>query len=83
MIRKSGHKTVGGPWSAVHFHGSMEEKVSEKGVLKQGWSSVRGSFPWKYGGEGVRKRGLKTGVVLGQGFISMEVWRRRCQKKGS
>ena len=26
----------GGPWSGVHFHGSMEEKVSEKGFLKEG-----------------------------------------------
>ena len=50
-------------------------------VRKEEWSLVRGSFPWKQVGEGVRKSGQKRGVVLGQWFISMATGRGRCQKK--
>ena len=57
----------------VHLHGNMEGKVSEKMALREGWYLVRGSFTWKYEGRDVWKNGPERGVLLGEGFIYMEI----------
>ena len=47
--------------------------------LKEGWSLIRGPFPWKQEGNGVGKGCFKKRGGLG--FISMETGRKWCQKK--
>ena len=41
----------------VMVRGSFTRKVSERMVLKEGRSLVRGSFAWKCEGKGFRKNG--------------------------
>ena len=40
-----------------------------------------GSFTWNCEGSGFSQSGLKRGIVLGDGFIYMELRRQRFQKK--
>ena len=57
----------------VHLHGNMMGRVSQKMALREGWYLVRRSFTWKYEGRDFRKSGLEKGVVLGEGFLYMEI----------
>ena len=58
-----------GPWWN-NVYGNMEAKVSEKIVLKEGWSLMR-SFTWKCERKGFRENSLKRRVVLDE-IIYME-----------
>ena len=48
----------------------MKGKVSEKVVVRERLSSVRGSLLWKCEGEGFRKSGCKRGVSTHQGGLT-------------
>ena len=71
----------GGLWSRLHLHGTMNGNISERVVLKEGWSVIRASCTWKHERKDYWKSCLKRGVVCDQGFMYMKAWMERLLKE--
>ena len=70
-------------FARIHLRRTVETlsyddtKSQTKVVLKEEWSSVKGTSTCKYQNKGLKKVVLKRGVIISQGYIYMQVSRQR------